>query len=317
MRALTVALLGALTVLALAVFGAPAHATPSEQELDKQIETKSRQFDKAVQKYDKIQDNLKAARKRAAALSRKIKPLQNKVNDARNRVGKIAAAAYRGGNVGALNALMSSGSSNSVLDSLATLDQLAHKQKLQIDKLNDDKAALDRQKRKYDSAIDEQSKQAKKLKARKASLDRDVNKLRDMRTAAYGPPANTSTQDYGPPPGLPGSAGKAVDFAWNQLGKPYQYGAAGPDAYDCSGLTMAAWNAAGYSLPHNAAAQHSSTASINRSDLAPGDLVFYNGDNHVGIYIGNGTIIHAPTPGQPVQKAGVDSMPITGYGRVH
>ena len=79
---------------------------------------------------------------------------------------------------------------------------------------------------------------------------------------------------------------------------------------------MASWQAAGISLPHNAAAQYSSTARIGRNDLAAGDLVFYYNNDHVGIYIGGGEIIHAPTYGEPVQKASVDSMPINGYGRV-
>ncbi len=79
---------------------------------------------------------------------------------------------------------------------------------------------------------------------------------------------------------------------------------------------MAAWSAAGYSLPHNTNAQLNATHRINAGDLQPGDLVFYYNTNHVGIYIGNGTVIHAPTEGQPVQKAGVNSMPISGYGRV-
>lgn len=317
-RAVGVVLLAAVASVALLLFGTPAaNATPSEQELTNQIDAKSRKFDKAVQEYDKIQDQLKASKKKEKALQKKLKPLQAKVEKAQDQVGKMAAAAYRGGQAGAVNAILSNGSANTLLDSLSLLDQLAHNQNKQIAEYAKAKSALDKQKATLDAAVAKQSKQKKALSAKKAKLNKDVQKLRNLRTQVYGEPTSYgSPVDYGPPPNLPGSAGKAVDFAWNQLGKPYEFGAAGPGSYDCSGLTMAAWNAAGYGLPHNTVSQYNSTTRINRGDLQPGDLVFYYNNDHVGIYIGGGQVIHAPTYGEPVQKAGVDSMPANGYGRV-
>jgi len=94
------------------------------------------------------------------------------------------------------------------------------------------------------------------------------------------------------------------------------WAADGPDGYDCSGLTMAAWRAAGVSLPHNAAMQWDVVAHISRSQLKPGDLVFYNGLGHVAIYVGSGKIIEAPTFGESVKLASVDIMTPYGYGRV-
>ena len=94
-----------------------------------------------------------------------------------------------------------------------------------------------------------------------------------------------------------GSAGAAVQFAMAQVGDAYVYGAAGPDAYDCSGLTMAAWGAAGVALPHSSSAQYGSGPHISASALQPGDLVFYYSPiSHVGMYIGNGMIVHAANP---------------------
>jgi cell wall-associated NlpC family hydrolase len=107
-----------------------------------------------------------------------------------------------------------------------------------------------------------------------------------------------------------------VTFAYNAIGTPYVYGAEGPDGYDCSGLTKAAWRAAGKSLPHNAAQQWSVVVHISRSALKPGDLVFYSGLGHVAIYVGDGKVIHAPRPGESVKLASVDMMPPYGYGRV-
>jgi cell wall-associated NlpC family hydrolase len=98
------------------------------------------------------------------------------------------------------------------------------------------------------------------------------------------------------------SAQVAVDTARAQLGKPYVYAGSGPDVFDCSGLTMYAWAAAGVSLPHNAEAQYQSLPHVSQSELQPGDLVFFGSPiHHVGIYVGGGTMIEAPYTGVDVR----------------
>jgi len=114
-----------------------------------------------------------------------------------------------------------------------------------------------------------------------------------------------------PDPNPPASSGsavqRAIDFAKDQLGEPYVWGAAGPDAWDCSGLTMGAWEAGGISLPHYSVAQYEQSTPISPSDLRPGDLVFWGDSNdsssiyHVAMYIGDGQIIHAPRTGRDVE----------------
>ncbi|ALO10512.1 Putative NPL or P60 family secreted protein [Streptomyces venezuelae] len=112
-------------------------------------------------------------------------------------------------------------------------------------------------------------------------------------------------------------AAEAVSFARAQLGKPYVWGATGPSAYDCSGLTQAAWRAAGVSLPRTTYTQINAGQRVSRSQLAPGDLIFfYSGISHVGLYIGGGQMIHAPRPGAPVRVAPIDEMPFAGATRV-
>ncbi|WP_055546761.1 C40 family peptidase [Streptomyces sp. NBRC 110028] len=111
-------------------------------------------------------------------------------------------------------------------------------------------------------------------------------------------------------------AATAIDFAESQLGKPYVWGATGPNSYDCSGLTQAAWRAAGVSLPRTTWDQVKAGTRISTSDLIPGDLVFFYDDiSHVGLYIGNGMMIHAPKPGDVVKKAPITEMPIYGSVR--
>jgi hypothetical protein len=98
-------------------------------------------------------------------------------------------------------------------------------------------------------------------------------------------------------------AGRAVKFAYRQVGKPYQWGGAGPRTYDCSGLVMAAWRKGGLRLPHRADLQHHVIRrKVGLKHLRPGDLVFFSGDHHVGIYVGRHHFLHAPHTGARVQR---------------
>jgi cell wall-associated NlpC family hydrolase len=113
-------------------------------------------------------------------------------------------------------------------------------------------------------------------------------------------------------------AAAAVAFAKAQVGKGYRYATSGPDTFDCSGLTAAAWGAAGVGLAHYSGAQYQQTIRIGPGDLQPGDLVFYGpgGANHVEIYIGGGMVVSASNPATGVKVAGVRYGSASGYGRV-
>ena len=130
------------------------------------------------------------------------------------------------------------------------------------------------------------------------------------------PPADGggATGGGAPATGTPGET--ALAFAKAQLGEPYKYGAAGPGSWDCSGLTMRAWEKAGVRLPHNAAAQYKLGTKVAKADLQPGDLVFfYSGPSHVGIYAGDGEVVHAPKPGSKVSYIKLSYMPWKGARR--
>ncbi|HLN79311.1 MAG TPA: NlpC/P60 family protein, partial [Nocardioidaceae bacterium] len=119
-----------------------------------------------------------------------------------------------------------------------------------------------------------------------------------------------------PAPSGSGRAGAAVAYALSQVGDAYVWGATGPSAFDCSGLTLMAWSQAGVSLPHSAAQQMSSGTPVSQSQLQPGDLVFYYSPvHHVGIYIGHGQIVHAANPSDGVLVAPLLSMPYSGAVR--
>ena len=137
--------------------------------------------------------------------------------------------------------------------------------------------------------------------------DEEREELLASRTSDVRAPANVPAS---------GRAAAAVQYALAQVGDAYVYGAAGPSAFDCSGLTMSAWAQAGVGLPHSSSAQFGSGPHISSSALQPGDLVFYYSPiSHVGIYIGNGMIVHAANPGTGVAVSGLYSMPYVGAVR--
>ncbi|HEX7522433.1 MAG TPA: NlpC/P60 family protein [Acidimicrobiia bacterium] len=111
-------------------------------------------------------------------------------------------------------------------------------------------------------------------------------------------------------PSPSGGAAAAIAFARAQLGKPYQYAATGPGSYDCSGLTMRAWEAGGVSMPHYSGAQYAMFPKVPLDQLQPGDLVFRGagGSQHVSLYIGGGLVITAPQTGDVVKVAGIGSV---------
>ncbi|POX65115.1 glycoside hydrolase [Streptomyces sp. Ru62] len=179
--------------------------------------------------------------------------------------------------------------------------------------LEANRKAKDAAKKKIEKQIDAaeklQSRLEKKEKERLAELEREA--------AAR---AQTAWLDTGALKDVHGKASaqgeKAVQYATRQLGKPYVWGAEGPDSFDCSGLTSQAWAAAGHPVPRTSQEQWKQLKHVEVKDMRPGDLVIYFDDaSHVGMYIGDGTIIHAPRPGRTVTIAGAGSMPILGVVR--
>ncbi|GAA2075233.1 hypothetical protein GCM10009801_29760 [Streptomyces albiaxialis] len=151
-------------------------------------------------------------------------------------------------------------------------------------------------------------KHAKPSKPAKAAKPAKSSKpAKSARPAKSAAPAKSSASRR---------ATRAVAFARQALGKPYVWGATGPSGYDCSGLTQAAWRAAGISLPRTTYTQINAGKRVSRSQLRPGDLVFfYSSRSHVGIYVGDGRMIHAPRPGRSVRVSPIDQMPFAGATR--
>ncbi|MER7006640.1 NlpC/P60 family protein [Dactylosporangium sp. NPDC000555] len=306
-----------LTVLAPA---AVAHAEPTLAEIEAQLDKSNKDLEATIEAWNKINIDLAASQTKATELQTKLKPLEDNMAAANASVEGVAIAAFKtSGNLRSLSIMLNATSSDSLMDKLSLLQQFTRQQQKEIDDYKAAKSKVDDEKKQLDQTIAAQNTQKADLENQRKKIEGDVKKLEALQkkaVAAGSTKVNPPKMDPGNLPAVSGSAGAVVSFAQAQLGKPYKWGAAGPSSWDCSGLTMGAWKAAGVTLPHNAASQWNTVAHIPRSSLAPGDLVFYNGLGHVGIFVGNNTIIHAPHTGDVVRYAKVDIDSIYGFGRV-
>jgi peptidoglycan DL-endopeptidase CwlO len=300
--------------IGLTVPAAAAQAEPSPSELTEQINKASTELEKVVESYNKLNEQLKQTKAATAALTAKMGPLEAELAKADAEVGAMAAVAYRTGQVGAASALLDG--SGPLADRLGMLDQLARDRKRQLEGFTEAERRFTEEKAKLDATQAKQTAQLKELAAGKKRIEGDLDKLYKMREEAYGSATSSGGAYTGSVPSISGQAGVAVRFAYDAIGTPYVWAGESSSGYDCSGLTLAAWRAAGKTLPHNAAMQWDVVAHIGRSSIKPGDLVFYNGLGHVAIYVGSGKVIHAPQAGESVELSTVDMMSPYGYGRV-
>jgi peptidoglycan DL-endopeptidase CwlO len=144
------------------------------------------------------------------------------------------------------------------------------------------------------------------LESRKAQIGADIQRLIDQQQARADAAASAAASSGGgdvsvPIPPSSTLGGQAVAIAMQYLGTPYAWGGSSPSGFDCSGFTMYVWGQLGVSLPHNALAQYSYGTAVPSNALEPGDLVFFDGLGHVGIYVGNGAFIHSPHTGDVVR----------------
>ncbi len=315
LRALAVA---AVSVVLVAP-AVPARAEPTPAELTRRIEKSSAQLERVVEAYNALAEQIKANKASAARLQARLGPLQRQADQSRAEVDELAVTAYKTGDVSTAAALLRPGDAASLIDRLATVDHLTRERQQRIDAFNRDHRRLIEEKTRLDVTLEREAAQARELTRTRTRIERDLADLYELRRQAYGqaterPTARPDSAQQAP--SVAGSAGTAVRYAYGALGKPYKWGADGPDGYDCSGLTSAAWRAAGKSLPHNTRMQWGAVTHISRADLRPGDLVFYSGLGHVALYVGGGQIIDAPSAGRNVLKRDIGIMPIVGYGRV-
>ncbi|MES9519273.1 C40 family peptidase [Streptomyces capoamus] len=336
--AVTLALAGAATATA---FDGTGHAEPqlTPEQVKTKVDTLYREAEAATEKYNGAKEKADTSQRRLHSLQEEAARKQSRLNSAREALGSVAAAQYRDGGIDPAWQLALSSDPDRYLDGAALAERAGDRQaaavsqvgrqlreierlrgaaRVELASLRSRQAELNRQKRTVTGKLAEARGLLARLTPRQRTEMTGAGGTRGPRVSrSAADPRQPLEQRAGSAPAPTTRAAAAVAYAYGKLGSPYVWGATGPNAFDCSGLVQAAYRSAGISLPRTTYAQIDAGHRVSRSELQPGDLVFfYSGISHVGIYVGNGRMIHAPNPSAPVRVAPIDEMPFAGATRV-
>jgi len=325
-------LLGATATACVALTALPgtASADPGPAQITQQVADLNHQLEVISEQVNQAQAALGQQKAAAAQAEQAAAAAQTQLHAMDGQIRQLARSAYTSGgvDVSQLDALMTSSSADQFVSQLGTLDAIAgHTNNLVLDVTRASRAASAARAR-ADQAAGQAQQTLTRITAQQKVLQGKIADYRRQYAALTAPQrAMVAVSSAGAPapvsavrtlaaaaPSTAASSGAraAVATALAQVGKPYVWGAAGPNAFDCSGLMQYSWSAAGVALPHSSSAQSGMGTPVSRSQLQPGDLVFfYSPVSHVGMYIGNGQMVHAATSGTPVQVVSLNSMP--GY----
>jgi peptidoglycan DL-endopeptidase CwlO len=306
--------LTAVSGVAVYTQAAGAAPQPTIGEVQAQVNTLQAKVDRIGQEYDQANQQLMAAQGRLAQVNREAGAAETRYSAARSQLAQVAVAAYENAGQTSVLGVITSGDPSTVLGQASLVLQIAGMHQEQANKFLGDAqllASVRQQRQRTEAGVatlraqlaTQKSSLANLLASRQATLD-SLTTAQQTQVAATAVGAmgttGTTTATYTGPTST--QADKAVAFAYAQLGKPYVWGATGPGAYDCSGLAQAAWAAAGVSIPRVTYDQWAALPHIATSSLQPGDLLYYEGEGHVAMYVGDGYIIDAPRTGLTVEK---------------
>jgi len=323
-----VAALASVTLFSESADAAPAK--PSITEVKKQVDQLNQQAELASQQYLQAKEKTDQQRTKVNQLLAQVAQKTQKMNETRDILGQFASAQYRDGGLDQTTQLLLSNDPEAFLQQTHLMDRLSttQEQALSTFKVQQEQASVQRAQAtkslsQLTAAQTKLATQKKNATTKLATAQKLLNSLTAQQRAAVAAMdkgtttvSKTTSAATSVSTGSASSRGAAaIAFAEQQLGKPYVYGATGPGSYDCSGLTQAAWRAAGVTLPRVTYDQVTAGTTVSLSEAQPGDLVFFYGDvSHVGLYVGNGMMIHAPKPGAYVRE---ESIFYDGESAIH
>ncbi|MFE6523711.1 NlpC/P60 family protein [Streptomyces sp. NPDC057794] len=324
-RGATVAV-GILSVAAAALGAVPAAAAPRD-DTRAAVDRLYAQAEKATEAYNEADERADALREEVGTARDRIARQQQRVNSLRESLGSLAGAQYRSGGIDPAVALLFSDDPDDYLDKASRLDRVTAHQAGELKELQHAMRELAQDREETADKLRELERSRKAVAAHKKSVERKLasarrllNSLPDAERDAYGRASRAGRGDLPDLGGAGAASGRgaaAVAAARSALGKPYVWGANGPTGFDCSGLMQWSYAQAGVSLPRTSQAQRFAGRQVPLSEARPGDLVVYRSDaSHVGMYMGNGQVIHAPYPGAPVRYDPVGMMPVSSVTRV-
>ncbi|MFC8426001.1 NlpC/P60 family protein [Streptomyces sp. NPDC057236] len=317
--------LGLLSAAATALAAVPAAATPydvTRAEVDRLY----REAEKATEAYNEADERADGLRRQIATAQDGIARQQARVNTMRESLGSLAGAQYRSGGLDPALALLLSDDPEDYLEKASVLDRITVHQATELRRLRNTLRSLAQDRAEAAGKLGALERSREAVAAHKRTVERKLTEARRLldslpagERAAWDRATRSARADLLGPAGAPASAraAAAVAAARSALGRPYVWGAEGPSAFDCSGLTQWSYAQAGVALPRTSQAQRYAGRRIPLSEARPGDLVVYRSDaSHVGMYMGNGQVIHAPHPGAPVRYDPVGMMPVSSVTRV-
>jgi cell wall-associated NlpC family hydrolase len=313
--------IAALTVsaaLLLPASGANAATGSPTAAAKNKLEKLNSQVDKLANQYDKAKTQLDAAKKQLAAINNEVATEKPTYQSLRVQVAQMAVAAYKDGTLSS-TALLASRDPNTTLEDMSSFTELSNSRSQEMTALLASTQRLQRDQEEARATLQTVTTTTAALKRQKATAEKAIAQQKALlaktsgssgsahSTSGSSGSAHSTSRSSSSRSSASSSAGKAVNYALAQLGKPYIFGGTGPTGYDCSGLTMMAWRAAGVDLPRVVPDQYNAIRHVAKSDLQPGDLVFFDSLGHEGIYVGGGRFIHAPHTGTDVQYASMSN----------
>jgi peptidoglycan DL-endopeptidase CwlO len=298
---------------------AGAQPQPTVTQVQATINTLTGQFNKANQQYDQAEEQLTAATARLKQVNKQLSREQASYLAARKLVVQIADSDYEDSSSTSLAGLLTASDPSTVLAEASLILQVAGTRNMETQAFLADAtqlAAVQQEQQRTEQGIAQLAGQMGKTKDHIATLLSKQKSILSSLTGAelaqvqqgtVGSGGGITNAVYAGPTGT--QADTAVAFVFKQLGCAYVYGGTGPCSagFDCSGLVMKAWAAAGISIPRDTYEQWAALPHIAESAIQPGDLLFYNGIGHVAMYVGNGMIIDAPTQGEPVRELSMNT----------
>ncbi len=331
---LTSAALATVTLLSESASAAPATPQPTISEVQAKVDSLNHQAEVATQRFNQAKVDTDTARRKADGLLDQVASGAQRLNDTRRVLGQYAAEQYRSGGLGQTATFLLTANPEGFFEQAHVMKRATAQQDKVLTQYETQQASAARKRtqaaRSLQTLTSSQQRLAtdrrtvqSKLRAAQSLLNslnaQQKAKLAQLQArkeaAARASAARLAAADHSSG-SYSAKAAKAIAFARAQLGKPYVWGATGPNSFDCSGLTQAAWAAAGVTLPRTTWDQVDVGTRVAISDLKPGDLVFYYSDiSHVAMYIGNGQMIQAPHTGAVIDIQPVTEMPIYGATR--
>lgn len=312
-----VVLAGGLAVVVTQV--ADAQPQPGIDQVRATINSLTSQFNKANQQYDQVLEQLGTANARLKQVNKKLAHDQAKYAAARKLVVQIVASTYEDSGSTSLAGLLTSDDPSKMLAEASIVQQITNNRDRQTEAFlaaATQLVSVQQEQQRTQSGIEQLATQRKNAKDHISALLKKQNSILNSLTGAQLTAVRQGTVNggggitnavYTGPTGS--QTDTAVAFVFKQLGCPYSYGATGPCSvgFDCSGLMMKAWAAAGITIPRDTYSQWAALPHVSSSSLEPGDLLFYNGLGHVAMYVGNNMIIDAPAAGEPVRELSMNT----------